>query len=186
MHENFGLDLTKDEDVKLAGEMAGTLFMFSGIVGAFVQGGPIGKIVKSLGERRLIAISLFITAFSLAMIPFVHGDVHVNGKLSWSALFSSQGGPWWMLLGVLAALAIGSGLTRPPLFGLLSILTPSHEQGMTIGIAQSAGSLARIVGPMFVGYVFAKHHVLPYMVCAAISLVTGVIAVIGLLLRKNK
>jgi MFS family permease len=120
------------------------------------------------------------------MVPFVHGDIHVNGKLSWSSLFSSHGGAWWMLLGVLAVLAIGSGLTRPPLFGLLSVLTPANEQGSTIGIAQSAGSLARIVGPMFVGYVFAKHHVLPYMVCAAISFLTGVIAVIGLLVRKEK
>jgi MFS family permease len=182
---NFGLDLTQDNDVKLAGEMAGTLFMFSGIVGAFVQGGPIGKIVKSLGERRLIAFSLFLTAFSLAMIPFIHGDIHVNGKLSWSSLFSSHGGAWWMLLGVLAVLAIGSGLTRPPLFGLLSMLTPPTEQGATIGIAQSAGSLARIVGPLFVGSIFTTHPVLPYLVCAAISFFTGVIAVVGLILREG-
>jgi MFS transporter, DHA1 family, tetracycline resistance protein len=183
---NFGLDLTRDEDVKLAGQMAGTLFMFSGIVGAFVQGGPIGKLVKSIGERKLIALSLFLTAVSLAAVPFVRGDIRANGMLSWSTLFSANGGAWWLLLGVLAMLAIGSGLTRPPLFGLLSILTPATEQGATIGIAQSAGSLARIVGPLFVGSIFTAHPVLPYLVCAGISLITGLIAVNGLLRNRPK
>ncbi|HMJ88271.1 MAG TPA: MFS transporter [Candidatus Acidoferrum sp.] len=182
---NFGLDLGSDHDVKIAGETAGTLFMFSGIIGAFVQGGPIGKIVKKLGERKLISYSLFLTAISLAVLPFIHGDIHMNGKLSWAALFSSHGSAWWALLGALAVLAIGSGLTRPPLFGLLSILTPANEQGATIGIAQSAGSLARIAGPMFVGGIFIAHPVLPYLVCAGICLITGIIAVIGLLVRAR-
>jgi hypothetical protein len=32
------------------------------------------------------------------------------------------------------------------LFGLLSNLTSAHEQGSNIGVAQGAGSLARIIG----------------------------------------
>jgi multidrug resistance protein len=170
--KNFGLNLKDRIDMKVAGDMAGTLFMFSGIVGAFVQGGPIGRIVKSMGERRLICISLILTAISLALIPFVQGDIKVNGPLSWGVLFSAKGGPWWVLLGVLAILSIGSGLTRPPLFGLLSILTPANEQGATIGIAQSAGSLARIAGPIFVGTLLA-YPTLPYLACAGIAMLTG-------------
>ena len=67
-------------------------------------------------------------------------------------------------------------MTRPPLFGLLSILTPAHEQGATIGVAQSAGSLARIVGPMFAGAFFQAHAALPYLTCAVIAFVTGLVA----------
>jgi len=173
---NFGLDLAKDEDLRVAQHLAGTLFMFAGIVGAFIQGGPIGKMVKALGERRLIAASLLITGFSLALVPLVHGNIHQTGVLSWRVLFSADSGAWWALLAVLALLAIGSGLTRPPLFGLLSILTPADEQGATIGVAQSAGSLARIAGPMFAGIFFQAHPSLPYFVCAGIALVTGVLA----------
>jgi MFS family permease len=146
--------------------------MFCGIVGAFVQGGPIGRLVKSIGERRLIMISLLLTGISLAPLPFIHGQ----GLLSWGTLFGGLGGPWWELLAVLALLSIGSGLTRPPLFGLLSVLTPAHEQGATIGIAQSAGSLSRIAGPMFAGGFFQAHPALPYLVCSAISIVTGLMA----------
>ncbi len=152
--------------------VAGMLFMYCGIIGAFVQGGPIGKLVKKLGERKLIAISLILTGISLAPMPFIHGE----GKLSWSLLFSNQGGPWWMLLLTLAVLSIGTGLTRPPLFGLLSVLTPADQQGATLGIAQSAGSLARIFGPMFAGSLFAAHAAIPYLTCALIAVVTGLVA----------
>jgi DHA1 family tetracycline resistance protein-like MFS transporter len=172
---NFGLDLQNDNDMKTAQRIAGTLFMFSGIIGAFVQGGPIGKLVKSFGERKLIVVSLFLTGVALALVPLVRGDIHAIGELSWRVLFSGQGGAWWALLGVLALLAIGTGLTRPPLFGLLSTLTPANEQGATIGIAQSAGSLARIVGPMFAGVVFQAHPGLPYFICAGIAVLTGLL-----------
>jgi MFS family permease len=186
--QNFGLDLLKEEDMKIARRIAGTLFTFSGIVGAFVQGGPIGRLVKLMGERKLIVVSLFLTAVSLALVPMVHGDIRATGELSlkaWRVLFSVNCGSWWALLGVLALLAIATGLTRPPLFGLLSILTPAGEQGETIGIAQSAGSLARIAGPMFAGFVFTAHPSLPYFVCAGIALLTGLLAWQRLLARTR-
>jgi MFS transporter, DHA1 family, tetracycline resistance protein len=165
---NFHLGIKTPEAISVAS----TLFMYCGVMGAFVQGGPIGKLVKKFGERKLIAISLVLTAISLAPIPFLHGE----GKLSWSLLFSNHGGNWWLLLLVLAVLSIGSGLTRPPLFGLLSVLTPPDQQGATIGIAQSAGSLARIIGPMFAGAFFEAHPALPYVTCAAIAFLTGIVA----------
>jgi MFS family permease len=173
---NFGLDLQNDGDMKIARHIAGPLFMYCGIVGAFVQGGPIGKLVKRFGERKLITASLFLTGISLALVPVVHGNIHRFGVLSWRVLFGGAGGAWWGLLGVLALLSIGTGLTRPPLFGLLSILTPANEQGVTIGVAQSAGSLARIVGPMFAGAIFSANPGLPYLICAGIAVATGILA----------
>jgi MFS family permease len=182
---NFGLDLRNDGDLHIARRIAGTLFMYCGIVGAFIQGGPIGRLVKKFGERKLIAWSLLVTGASLALVPFVHGDIHQSGELSWKLLFSGNGGAWWALLGVLALLSIGTGLTRPPLFGLLSNLTPANEQGATIGIAQGAGSLARIAGPMFAGAFFQAHPSLPYFVCAAIAIATGVIGWLYLVAREK-
>jgi len=167
---NFGLDLELKN-----GKDAGTvtaLFAFCGIVGAFVQGGPVGKLVKKMGEPRLIAISLLLVGVSLAPIPFIHG----HGGLSWGGLLRPEGVPWLQMLFVLALLAIGSGLTRPPLFGMLSILTPAQEQGETLGVAQSAGSLARIVGPLFAGGLFHLHPTWPYVACGAIAILTGAVA----------
>ena len=166
--ENFHLDVKRGED---AGTI-GLLFAYCGIVGALVQGGAIGRLVKKMGEPKLIAVSMVLVAISLIPLPFVHGDT----ALSWRVLVRPEGLPWLKLFGLLGLLAIGSGLTRPPVFGLISILTPAHEQGATIGVAQSAGSLARIVGPIFAASLFGYHATLPYVICGAISLVTALIA----------
>ncbi len=170
---NFGLDLKSNKD---AGTVT-ALFAFCGIVGAFVQGGPIGRLVKKMGEPKLIVISLFLVAASLAPIPFIKGQ----GGLSWGVLLKSEGWPWLAMLAALAVLSIGSGLTRPPLFGMLSILTPEDEQGATLGVAQSAGSLARIFGPMFAGGLFHVHPAWPYVACAVIALLTGIMAAMKLM-----
>jgi sugar phosphate permease len=127
--------------------------------------------VKKFGEPALISGSLVLTAISLAPIPFVH----CREPLSWAVLSQPAGLPWIALLLLLALLSVGTGLTRPPLFGLLSNLTSAEEQGVTIGVAQSAGSLARIVGPVFAAGLFFVHPTVPYSICGGILLVTGIV-----------
>jgi MFS transporter, DHA1 family, tetracycline resistance protein len=132
------------------------LYTFCGLVGALVQGGPLGRAVKKFGEPTLIALSLGLVALSLGVLPFVK--------------------TWPLLIGALAMLAIGSSLTRPPVFGMLSQLTPADEQGATLGVAQSAGSLARIFGPIFAATLFDGHPSWPYLACAGVSLAAGLLA----------
>ncbi len=155
---NFHLDARRDQDAKIIGY----LFAYCGIIGAVVQGGAIGRIVKKSGEPRVIANSLFLVALGLAPMPFIKG---------------SGTGAWLLLLAVLSLLSIGSSLTRPPVFGLLSNLTPAHEQGATIGVAQSAGSLARIVGPVFAATLLDISAPSPYLICSGISLLTALLVV---------
>lgn len=148
------------------------LFAFAGIIGASVQAGPIGRLVKRLGEARLIAGSLIVFGVGLAPMPWLKGE----GALSWSLLSSSAGISWWLILFFISCIAIGSGLTRPPLFGLISYLSPDDERGTTLGMAQSAGSLARIFGPLFAGAFFDQHPSWPYITCSIMVIITGVIA----------
>jgi DHA1 family tetracycline resistance protein-like MFS transporter len=156
--KNFRLRAASYQDMK----MSGYLIAYCGILGAAVQGGAIGRMVKRSGEARVIANSLFLLSASLAPLPFIHG----GGFLAWT-----------LLLIVLAVLAIGSSLTRPPVFGLISILTPANEQGATIGIAQSAGSLARIIAPIFAATLLDFYAPLPYLICSCISLLTALFVV---------
>jgi MFS family permease len=156
--ENFHLNKETHQDMKLGGLLIG----YCGLIGALVQGGAIGRLVKRSGEPRLIANSMFLLAVSLAPLPFIHG----NNPTSWA-----------LLLVTLAVLAIGSSLTRPPVFGLISVLTPAHEQGATIGVAQGAGSLARILGQLFAAILLFVKPALPYLICSGISLVTGILVV---------
>jgi MFS transporter, DHA1 family, tetracycline resistance protein len=167
---NFHLDFKSDAT---SASTIAYLFVYCGLVGALVQGGAIGRLVKRMGEPRLIALSLVLTAASMALIPFLKGE----SRLSWQVLLQPDGRPWVWLLLVLALLSVGTSLTRPPLFGLLSNLTPDHEQGATIGVAQGAGSMARILGPVFATALLPHFPPLPYLICAAVLLATTVLVV---------
>ncbi|MDE3100510.1 MAG: MFS transporter [Verrucomicrobiota bacterium] len=131
------------------------LFAYAGFIAVMVQG-VIGRLVKKFGEPNLIFASLLIFAAGLAGLPF------------------AKTLPETLL--VLALLAIGSGLNRPPVFGLISLNSSPHEQGANLGVAQSFGSLARILGPLFAGGLFFVHYALPYLICGGISLITASVA----------
>ncbi len=132
------------------------LFAYCGILAAFIQGGAIGRMVKALGESRLIVASLVVTGLGMLLIPYVR-----------------DGWPLYLALGLFAG---GSGVNRPPTFGLISILTPADDQGSTLGVAQSAGSLARIVAPIFANSVFVLHPNWPYITCAVLAVITAALA----------
>jgi hypothetical protein len=116
-------------------------------------------------------MSLALTCVSLLLLPFMKG----TGELRWLAVLKFADVPWLKMLGALALLAIGSSLTRAPLFGLLSNLTPANEQGATIGVAQSAGALARILGPIFAATLYVQMALLPYVICGGISIFAGLL-----------
>jgi MFS family permease len=167
---NFHLDFKRDAT---SASTVAYLFVYCGLIGALVQGGAIGRLVKKMGEPKVIALSLVLTAASFAWIPFLKG----TSNLSWKVLLQHDGLPWVWLLLALALLSVGTSLTRPPLFGLLSNLTPNNEQGATIGVAQGAGSLARILGPIFATALLAWSPALPYLTCAVVLLGTTVLVV---------
>jgi MFS family permease len=138
----------------------GYLFAYAGIITVLVQG-VIHRLVKAFGEPRLIFGSLVTFAIGLTMLPF---QTHLFG-----------------LLIALAVLAVGSGLNRAPVFGLISIKSSPHEQGANLGVAQSFGSLARILGPIFATTLFFVRPAkpspeLPYVTCGGIAFLTALFA----------
>lgn len=150
--------LAKDQfatDQKDLANRIGYLFTYAGIIAALVQG-VIGKLVKKFGEPNLIFVSLIIFAIGLAGLPFAKTLPEI--------------------LIVLALLAIGSGLNRPPVFGMISLKSSPHEQGANLGVAQSFGALARILGPIFAGGLFFVHQALPYLISGGIAFVTALFA----------
>jgi DHA1 family tetracycline resistance protein-like MFS transporter len=128
---------------------AGYLFTYCGLLAAFLQAGVVGRLNKLFGEQRLIFGSLVLLAISLCLLP----------------LATTLAG----LLLILAVFAAGSGVNRPPTFGLISLRTSAREQGEVLGVAQSVASLARIVGPVFASVLYAYNAALPYFVCAGVA-----------------
>jgi len=138
----------------------GLLFTYCGLLGAIIQGGAIGRLIKKWGEQKLIFGSLFLVAISLAMLPYFP---NLTGLLLGLGLFASA-----------------SGVNRPPTFGLISLNTPPDEQGAALGVAQSAGSLARIFGPVFATTAYAFQPALPYLIAAVLALAASAFAWIRL------
>jgi len=167
--DNFNLGIAVDETKPATTVIS--LFVFCGLIGAFIQVGAIGRLVKMFGEPRLISLSLFLTGISLILLPFIKGD----GQLKWLAVLHGTDGQWIKMLLALALLAVGSALTRPPLFGMLSNLAPANEQGATIGVAQSAGAMARILGPLFAATLYLRIAPLPYVFCGGLAIVAALL-----------
>jgi MFS family permease len=110
------------------------LFLFMGVIVAGIQGGLIGRLVKKLGERRVIMIGAASFMIGFFLIPSI----------------------WRLpLLYVVAFfIAIGQGLCYPALTSLVSRESPENERGSILGLATSAGSLARFLGPLVAGALY--------------------------------
>jgi DHA1 family tetracycline resistance protein-like MFS transporter len=85
----------------------------------------------------------------------------------------------------LGLLGLGSGMNRPPTFGLISMMTSESEQGAVMGVAQGAGSLARIVGPLLAGVLYDLDHRAPYFFCGLIAFAAGVCASVYLKKKQS-
>jgi multidrug resistance protein len=113
----------------------GFIFTYVGIVIVIMQGGMVGRLVKRFGERALLLAGLALLAVGLALLPF-----------------STQLG---LMLAGLSLLSIGDGAVTPVISTLLSFAAPADAQGETLGVAQSVGSLGRLIGPLAAGDLFA-------------------------------
>ena len=109
----------------------GWIFAFVGVVGAAVQGGLIGRLVKAFGEPTLVIVGALLFTASLVLIPFTGPRTGTAALLALGALF-----------------ALGNGLATPSLTSLASKSAGAGEQGGVLGVTQSVASLARVVGPL--------------------------------------
>ncbi len=132
-------------------EKVGYVFAYLGLLSAIMQGGLTRRLTKRYGEERLLLCGLVLLATGLMTVPFSL-DLPVLG-------------------GAFALLAIGLGLTQPALNSLISRRAGADEQGGVLGVTQSIGSLARVLGPPSAGYLFAYvGHSSPFLWGAALVL----------------
>jgi len=114
----------------------GGLLAYAGLIQALTQGYLLGKIVKRAGEARLIQIGMLLFAFGMAPM-------------------ASFGSPTALLV-LLSALSLGYGFANPSIASLISKRTGHHLQGEVLGVNQSALALARIIGPIVAGLLYAR------------------------------
>ena len=110
----------------------GYIFAFSGLIGALIQGGGMGRLVKMFGESRLVQLGFATMAISFALLAGVHGIP--------------------FLLVAIGLQTFGGSVLRPSLTSLITMRAARHQQGMVIGLMQSLMSIAQIVAPVIAGF----------------------------------
>ncbi len=134
----------------------GAMLVFAGVVQVVVQGGLIGRLVRTFGERRVAVAGCLLTATGLAALPFAPG---LAGS--------------YAVLGILAA---GMGCTTPSLSTLLSRASSASEQGGVLGVGQSMGALARAAAPLAAGALWDRAPSAPYLVAAVCAVCAALLA----------
>ena len=112
-------------------EQNGYLFAYVGVLAILIQGGIFARLVDKFGEIWLTVVGCILLAGSFFAVPYV------------GPLF---GGLTALLIGI-AFFSIGNSLASPALTSLASKEAHDEAQGKTLGILQSAASLARAIGP---------------------------------------
>ena len=105
------------------------LFVYVGVLISLVQGGLIGFLTRTFGERALVVGGGFALAAALALLPF------------------SLAIP--LVMAALVPLTLGIGATNPSLSSLVSKEAAPEDRGTVLGAYQSVSALGRILGPLW-------------------------------------
>jgi MFS transporter, DHA1 family, tetracycline resistance protein len=114
----------------------GYVFAYLGLLGALIQGGLLGRLVKIFSDKTLVITGIILMAASMFALPFSDSVT--------------------MLLVASTGIAIGNSLVTPTLNGMASKSVNAAWQGRVLGVLQSAASLARVIGPVLGGYLLGR------------------------------
>lgn len=143
--KNFGWDATQN----------GYVFTYVGIIIVLMQGGMVRQLVKRWGERNLMLTGLVLLGIGLIM-------------LIWSSSLA-------LMLIAVGVLSIGDGAVTPTSSAVLSLISPTEEQGEILGFAQGIGGLGRAIGPIIAGSLFALGSGVPFLIGGAFALLAIVV-----------
>ncbi len=135
----------------------GYIFGIMGIIGAIIQGGFIQRLSKTFSERGVLMIGSLFMMVGLALLPFEKSFLEVAV--------------------VISIYGIGSGILQPVVVSMVSKYAPEKEQGAVLGLNQSIGSFARVLGPIWGGFAFDYlGYQFPFLTGAAFTFVSFLIA----------
>jgi DHA1 family tetracycline resistance protein-like MFS transporter len=143
----------------------GYMFTYVGVLGAIIQGGLLGKLVKAFGEKLLAVVGTVIFSAALFALPLA------------STL------P--MLLLASTGIAIGNSLVTPTLNSLASKSAAASFQGRILGTMASVASFARIIGPVLGGFLLGRDSEQEPLYGKTVYWVSGSIMVIALALAVS-
>lgn len=120
----------------------GYIFIIVGLVIAIVQGGLVGRIAKTIGEKNMVRMAFGSIILGLSLIIYTPVSYGV-------------------VLG-LCFTGVGTTLFTTGMSALASHRAAPTERGMVMGVVQSMQSLGRSTGPLFAGTLYVVWQGLPF------------------------
>lgn len=141
--DRFAIDETK----------IGWVFMYIGVLSVVARALLLGPAVDRFHEAPLSRLGIVLLALGLSALPLSYG--YVGLALS------------------IALIPLGTAFTFPCVTGMLSQVIPNHERGLYMGVQQTFGGLARVIGPIWAGFAFDYlGKGVPFFTGAALALFT--------------
>lgn len=135
----------------------GRVFGLFGFMMLVVQGGLIRPLTRRFGSIPLVIGGSVSSALGLTAIALSHHALPT--------------------LGGVTLLAAGLGVANPSLSSIAAEFAGKERQGAVLGFAQSAGGLARTVGPVFGGLLYARvAQGAPFLAGAVAAVLAAVLA----------
>jgi MFS family permease len=142
------------------GSSAG-VFAAIGAAIVIVQGGLVHPVVSRLGQSTTLRVGLTLDAAGLFLLAPARG--------------------WILAVPALIALTAGQGLVQTTMTSTLADRADPARRGELLGAQQSAGGLARVIGPILGGVLLGAHESgAPYVAGGLFT-----VAALGLLLTRG-
>lgn len=143
----------------LDAKSTGYFFAFMGVIMAIVQGGLYRMLVKKYSLINLSQVGAILLIVGFILMPISHPIVFASLSI--------------------VILAVGMGISSPSVMTIASIRSDESEQGLTMGILQSFGSLSRVISPLTATITYdIVNHGAPYYI-SAILLTASLILIIS-------
>ena len=134
----------------------GYVFTYVGFLGVILQGGLIGRLVKVMGERKLVWTGFAANTVAYALF----GWTRTLGQLLGASTISSY----------------GNGVIRPAVTALITHQAGRREQGVVLGLTQSLTSISQIVAPLIAGALIDREWLVVWALAIAAVALCGMLA----------
>jgi MFS family permease len=122
------------------------LFVFNGLCLIFAQ--VLARIlVKKIGQRGVVMLGMIFAIIAFNLVAFIPTPIGGSQVVSWGKPLFYIG---------MGLLSFATGLILPSVSALVSLYSSPSDQGRNLGILRSAGSLARVIGPLCAAILYFK------------------------------
>lgn len=138
------------------------LFLFNGASLVLAQG-LSRRVVGRFGQRKVVLFGFLTAAVAFLLVAVIPTPVG-------AAILPAWGKPVFFV--GMGLISFATGLILPSVSSLVSLYSDASEQGRNLGILRSAGSLARVIGPISAAllYFHFGSHFWVYFAAAALMI----------------